>query len=233
MELDTFLFHGPKAKETLRDLVEKPPYECPADYLIEGVFMGKYTDPLPPSNSCNKGEKWMRHPFFGHLLVSNYGRIRKDTPTGSLFALPYREEKRMPGYWVVNDGNYDFFAYNLVAETWLLPFNPDPLKYKIVHHITNNGFVNSPTNLIYVTNAQHSYIHNYLPEGWEDMEESEAMASQKKSLGNWIKKVNSIFTLVPWEAYIGAKKYYIQNRPPVSPLSNKSLALFYSGLHSI
>ncbi len=223
MELDPFiLYHLPK--ESLRDSVEKPPYTCPDTFLIDGTFIGKYTGSLPDSYK----ELWMRHPFFGHILVSTYGRIRRDTPTGALFALPYREEKSMPGYWVVNDGNYDFFVYSLVAETWLLPFNPEPFKYRIVHHISNNGFVNIPGNLIYVTNAQHSYIHNRLPEGWEEMDELEAMDSQKKSLKNWVKRINSIFTLVPWETYLSLKKDYVQNRSSISPFSKESLSLFYS-----
>ncbi len=228
MELDPFLYHLPK--ESLRDLVQKPPYECP-DYLHPttnkdgtNVFMGHYSGSLPESYN----ELWMRHPFYPHISTSNYGRVRRDNSDGSLSALLYREEKDMPGYWVVNDGNYDFFVYSLIAETWLLPWNPDPTKFSIVHHITNNGFVNCPWNLIYVTNAQHSYIHNHLPKGWEDMTEEEAMVSQTKSLKGWLKKVYSKFNLLDSRTYLDLKKSYIKNRPPTTTLSVKAYNIFYT-----
>ncbi len=224
MELDPFLYHLPK--ESLREAVQKPPYECPDYLMIDGTFLGKSIDPLP-SIYNERAESWMRHPFFKHLIVSNYGRIQRDYTDGSISALLYREDKSMPGYWTVNDGTYDFFVYSLIAETWLLPWNPDPYKYRVVHHIDNNGFINCCWNLIYVTHAQHSYIHNYLPEGWEDMEEEEAMASQKKSLKAWIDKIKSKFTLVDWDTYISLKRNYVKNRISFSPLTQKSFSLFY------
>jgi hypothetical protein len=48
--------------------------------------------------------------------------------------------------------------YRLVAETWLE--NPDYNKYKIVHHISNNGYDNSIYNLMWVTDVQHKIIEN-------------------------------------------------------------------------
>jgi hypothetical protein len=102
-------------------------------------------------------EIFCEYPMFLELKVSNMGRVMFKNEI-----LPQKKESEekydylsvtVPGY-----SNF-IYVYKLVAETFLLKDNPDREKYKIIHHISNNGFDNRVINLLYVTKEQHDKIH--------------------------------------------------------------------------
>lgn len=116
----------------------------------------------------------------GEIMVSNYGRVgiikknKKDKTKKYIYVLPqYEGEKRTydgeeyyaEGYLCVDippkEKNLKtlktFNVYKLVAEYWLEK-HKENCEYHI-HHINNNGYENTPANLIYLTKEQHSKIH--------------------------------------------------------------------------
>lgn len=97
---------------------------------------------------------------FRPIEVSNYGRVR-DCDFGILG--PYEEK---PGWLSVHmptpNANCKaprvfYPVYRLVAETWLeCPFE-DSLNWQ-VHHISNDGYDNTPDNLIWIKKDSHMVI---------------------------------------------------------------------------
>lgn len=107
------------------------------------------------------------------IMVSNYGRVgivkenKNDKNKKYIFVLPqYEGEKReyngedyfAEGYLCVDVPEKGTFnVYKLVAEYWLEK-PKDNCEYHI-HHINNNGYENTPANLIYLTKEQHLKVH--------------------------------------------------------------------------
>lgn len=119
------------------------------------------------------GEMWRLYPEkdfdgIGQIEVSNYGRIRlKD---GEVLPLVESESKNpeiddyYDGYLKVlipsENSQYKLSSkkvYELVAETWLV--KPSDKENLQIHHINNNGYENTPENLIYVSREDHKKIH--------------------------------------------------------------------------
>ena len=97
-------------------------------------------------------EEWKTYPADITVEVSNCGRIRQN---GQILPLTEVED----GYLYVSTQKFKEKVYRLVAETWCI--DPDkPSAYNIVHHIDNNGYNNTPENLIWVNKEQHSRIHS-------------------------------------------------------------------------
>ena len=86
------------------------------------------------------------------IEVSSFGRVRQYHRI-----LPLQEIE--DGYLYARfDGYEKCKVYRLVAETWCS--SPDkPKEFNVVHHIDNNGYNNTPENLIWVTQEQHCKIH--------------------------------------------------------------------------
>ncbi|GHU66817.1 hypothetical protein FACS189447_08340 [Spirochaetia bacterium] len=106
------------------------------------------------------GEEFSDFPEFPEIKVSNLGRVMHK---GEILQQEPRSEKDYD-YLCVNIPEYYHFpilVYELVAKTYLLKDNPNPQKYWIIHHISNNGFDNRTENLMYVTCEQHTEIHNF------------------------------------------------------------------------
>ena len=122
-------------------------------------------------------EKWRKCPNFPKYEASNYGRIRdaktkeiipqyegqKDTKTKKYI---YKNAdqvikaiKKDPDIsnigWLQTNG---YSVHTLVADAWLKPFNgkiPNGDRLEI-HHISNDGYDNTPYNLIYVLQTAHT-----------------------------------------------------------------------------
>jgi hypothetical protein len=87
---------------------------------------------------------------FSPIEVSNYGRIRCQNI--------YHQYEDKPGWLYVHiTHKVKYPVYRLVAETWLeCPFE-DSLNWQ-VHHISNDGYDNSPSNLVWIKNDFHKSI---------------------------------------------------------------------------
>lgn len=112
-------------------------------------------------NTCKlEGEDFRPYPQNNIIEVSNYGRIKrgdsildqiddvKNHPAGGyLFCPEYPEDKN----------GHILYVYQLVADTWLPP-HPKTSDIWVRHHINNNGYDNRPSNLIWLTQAEHARI---------------------------------------------------------------------------
>ena len=93
------------------------------------------------------------------IEVSNLGRVKINGQMKKQYQKQY-------GYLYVNvtpDISYE--VYRLVAETWLDCPVEDTLEisghlWYVVHHITDNGFDNRPSNLIWCTNDIHGTLRH-------------------------------------------------------------------------
>ncbi|GMO64865.1 MAG: hypothetical protein Ta2A_12750 [Treponemataceae bacterium] len=82
----------------------------------------------------------------GHSYeVSNFGRIKLGDEI-------LEQSYDKPGYLKVHGK----CVYRYVAETWCNP--PENTKGWEVHHITNNGYDNRPSNLIWIQSGMHRQI---------------------------------------------------------------------------
>lgn len=94
------------------------------------------------------------------IMVSNYGRVKIDgiieEQEDQSGKTGYLQLKKYPGLGMI---------YQLVAETWLeKPTENCPDCILDVHHITNNGYDNSPENLIWLNRCDHSRIDHKIKE---------------------------------------------------------------------
>ena len=90
------------------------------------------------------------------IEVSNLGRIRVNGEVKKQF----QKDEYGDLYASIND-DWDYKVYRFVAETWcecpVDDTSADDQKW-FVHHITDNGFDNRPSNLIWVTLSEHGRI---------------------------------------------------------------------------
>lgn len=122
-------------------------------FLMEkGVYYHEYKEHYIPN------EIFIDFYELPTLKVSNLGRVKYND-----IILPQEQESEEKyDYLWVKVPQYKWIkVYELVAKTFLLKTNPNPEKYKIIHHISNNGFDNRIENLMYVTCEQHRVIHNF------------------------------------------------------------------------
>ena len=96
------------------------------------------------------------------IKVSNLGRIMVNDKILSQYQKQY-------GYLYVKLNNeIEYPVYRLVAEVWCKCPVENTIEhgkndYWIVHHITNNGFDNRDTNLLWMLRSDHSKLsHKYL-----------------------------------------------------------------------
>ena len=119
---------------------------------------------------------------YNNIQVSNYGRVREIKETEKYFEIltQYESSEKMErdkniksknfidGYLSVklskavkikNEYKSEVCVYKLVAEYWLdKPNDFDNCHYDI-HHINNNGYENTLSNLIWLKSCQHKQIH--------------------------------------------------------------------------
>lgn len=101
-----------------------------------------------------EGEKWKFNKTY-KVEVSNFGRIKKD----GFILNQFEEHDHKDGWLKVRlNGTSDIYVYRLVGETWLKKPSEN---YTIVHHINENGYENTPENLLWVTQDQHSILHGF------------------------------------------------------------------------
>lgn len=110
--------------------------------------------------SLLEGEEFKKHPE-ENVYVSNMGRVKSPDTLEILDQFPDADEKKYDYLYVriTSRRIYKRLVYQLVAETWLE--NPDREQYSIVHHLTNNGYDNRVTNLMWVSKKQHYDIHEW------------------------------------------------------------------------
>jgi len=124
-------------------------------HTFEGRPVYKITDePLLP------GEVFRNYPDNDKIEVSNLGRIKYN---GSIMPQSeYRYGELKKGYLFVDVPGEIKEVHRLVALTWYQPpniFNNSMEKWE-VHHISDNGYDNRPSNLMWVRRSIHSQIHS-------------------------------------------------------------------------
>lgn len=111
-------------------------------------------------------EQWRKCPNFPQYEASDYGRIRNSKSKKILKQYETKYEDSLPkdikqvieekpdtrkiGYLKVGKGQD---VHKLVADAWLVKPNQDKLH---IHHISNDGYDNSPYNLIYIPQSIHT-----------------------------------------------------------------------------
>lgn len=91
------------------------------------------------------------------IKVSNLGRVK----VGNEIKRQYQNGF---GWLYVNiSQNIKYYVYRMVAEVWNVcpvenTYEHERDSYWTVHHITNNGFDNRPSNLIWLSKEQHNAI---------------------------------------------------------------------------
>jgi hypothetical protein len=163
-ELKKMLIPNPKIREQIIEKMkkgEKFPFEL-ENGLDDEVFKKYPQNPKYACSSFGFRRFLEQHPADLDIWVSNYGRVKKNNVT---LLKPYLVSPNDPNkpdcpskddLWYVNvSGSQKYHIYRLVAETWLeCPFE-DSTGW-VVHHITNDGYDNTPNNLIWVTKEQHT-----------------------------------------------------------------------------
>jgi hypothetical protein len=151
--------------QELRDKIEEPPYE-PIYINNVPIYKNRNLDLLKENNIEEKFRHYKINDKITNVEVSNFGRIKLDDeilpqyniydsylfinlPFSVLYYKPHIPDK----------------VYRLVAETFL---QKPSKEYNIVHHLTNNGYDNRLSNLIWVNHWQHLMIHPELPVNFND-----------------------------------------------------------------
>jgi hypothetical protein len=117
-----------------------------------------------PENLANgdKKEKWSFYPLeiktkkVDTLEVSNFGRVKVN---GQICV--QEDKKNKIGYLIVKEYPSLGMVWDLVANTWLKkPACACEDCIYDVHHITNNGYDNTPENLIWLKKCTHLKINH-------------------------------------------------------------------------
>jgi hypothetical protein len=106
-------------------------------------------------NTPLPGEVFREYPQNKLIKVSNLGRIRIENKIEE----QWDDHSNGKGYLYIKVKHiidYPEFVYRFVAETWCQCSNV--LDRWEVHHISNNGYDNRPSNLIWVRKGWHTKI---------------------------------------------------------------------------
>ena len=109
---------------------------------------------------------------FTKYSVSNKGRVKVDEEI-----LVQEDEVGKYGYLLLDpkhtrNVSHSTYVYTLVAYAFL---GKKPNDGKHVHHIDNNGYDCRPENLILLDSEQHSYVHGFSCETYNDKEKSDCV----------------------------------------------------------
>lgn len=162
---------------TIRELAEKA-----GEFTQKNSKEKKAKETFEPIYNSDEdlltGEEWrtLTQKGWSKYAVSNKGRIRWN---GHLIKQydEIRYGKERTGYLVLDrnkeyDVEHHFYVYKMVAMAFLGKEEND--KYH-VHHIDNNGYDCRPENLILLTPEQHSYVHVFSCEIYNDKEKSDCV----------------------------------------------------------
>lgn len=115
------------------------------------------------------GENWKPHPIYSGVEISDLGRVKIDGEIKKLTEVTRSRAENLPitaeildrsdiGYVGVKVNGEWKLVYELVAETFLGK-RPEGT---VIHHKTNDGYDNRPSNLMYVPSDDHlPKIHRY------------------------------------------------------------------------
>lgn len=116
------------------------------------------------------GENWKPHPTYSGVEISDLGRVKIDGEIKKLTEVTRSRAENLPitaeilkkrsdiGYVGVKVNGEWKLVYELVAETFLGK-RPEGT---VIHHKTNDGYDNRPSNLMYVPSDDHlPKIHRY------------------------------------------------------------------------
>lgn len=116
------------------------------------------------------GENWKPHPTYSGVEISDLGRVKIDGKIEKLTEVTRSRAENLPitaeilekrsdiGYVGVRVNGEWKLVYELVAETFLGK-RPEGT---VIHHKTNDGYDNRPSNLMYVPSDDHlPKIHRY------------------------------------------------------------------------
>lgn len=115
------------------------------------------------------GENWKPHPIYSGVEISDLGRVKIDGEIKKLTEVTRSRAENLPitaeildrsdiGYVGVRVNGEWKLVYELVAETFLGK-RPEGT---VIHHKTNDGYDNRPSNLMYVPSDDHlPKIHRY------------------------------------------------------------------------
>ena len=115
------------------------------------------------------GENWKPHPTYSGVEISDLGRVKIDGEIKKLTEVTRSRAENLPitaeilersdiGYVGVRVNGEWKLVYELVAETFLGK-RPEGT---VIHHKTNDGYDNRPSNLMYVPSDDHlPKIHRY------------------------------------------------------------------------
>ncbi len=103
--------------------------------------------------------------FLKEYFVSKFGRIKDKNDK----ILPLYEQNTSDGYLVFsyedeeNKKIEECLVYNAVAKTFNRVEELEKINYQgyEIHHINNNGYENTPENLIWLTKEQHDIVHGF------------------------------------------------------------------------
>lgn len=140
----------------------KPVYPNLDDHQLGGECWRPYSTIIKATDTDFNFRTNMQKEDVGkyEIQVSNIGRIKVGKSVN-------RQMQNKFGWLYVNiTPKIKYYVYRLVAEVW----NDCPVEnttehavdsYWTVHHLTNNGFDNRPSNLIWLSKEQHDAIkHN-------------------------------------------------------------------------
>jgi len=132
--------------DELAQMVENQPYE----YV--NFYNGKPIHKILDINSL-PGEVFRKYPENNNIEVSNLGRIKIDDKVIE----QWEDDKNGKDYLYVKIGELEKYVYRFVAKTWCeKPMFFDDSETWCVHHISNNGYDNRPSNLVWVKMNDHS-----------------------------------------------------------------------------
>ena len=137
----------------LTQIVEKPPYE----YV--NIFNGMPVHKIMDTNLL-PGEIFRKFPENKNVEVSNLGRIK----IGNNIIEQWEDDPNGKDYLYVKLGHFvneEKYVYRFVAKTWCKkPWSSDVFQKWHVHHISNNGYDNRPSNLMWLKENDHSKVNH-------------------------------------------------------------------------
>jgi len=101
------------------------------------------------SSSCSNSSVHEKKTQY-KIECSNFGRVRID---GNI----HKPIDEKPGWLYIHLDEYKYSVYRFVAETWCLCVDIDSNGWQ-VHHISNDGYDNTPGNLLWIKSDAHKEI---------------------------------------------------------------------------
>jgi hypothetical protein len=132
--------------DELKELVNSPMDNKLFQKIKRYMHLITYSKALP-------GEVFRKYPLSSSLAAlecSNFGRIRLN---GDI-CKPVEEK---PGWLYVYFDKQKYPVYRIIAETWCVCPSENLSGWE-VHHITNDGYDNTPANLIWIKGDAHKKI---------------------------------------------------------------------------